>query len=238
MEAFVEVVDDVPVISFRNRITVSKVPLDVVTEGLVRLMHNIGRIPSGLGTRARCLVVLDEGAAEILPTVDGASRKCFEPVESLGTHHDREVGDHDVVVAARSSNGDGVGAQPRLGVRLTIVLLNADWLEGGGPLNGLKPVGEGGEAIEVVAGFVVARWSPGRVVASAAAVLVVGVRDAMFLVVPATSLALGGVAFTMMVVDAWAQILLVELEAKVVLVDLLFVIARSCQVVTRLGAES
>ena len=69
---------------------------------------------------------------------------------------------------------------------------------------------------------------PGRVVASAAAVLVVGVRDAIFLVVPVTSLALGGVTFVMMVVDAWAQILMVELEAKVVLVDLLFVVAGSC----------
>jgi hypothetical protein len=116
VEAFVEVVDDVPIISFRNGITVSKLPLDVVAEGLVRLLHNTGQIPSGLGTQARCLVVLDEGAAEILPTVDGASGKCLEPVESLGTLHDREVGGHDVVVAVGSSNGDGVGAQPRLGI--------------------------------------------------------------------------------------------------------------------------
>ena len=66
----------------------------------------------------------------------------------------------------------------------------------------------------------------------------VGVRDTVFLVVPATSLALGGVAFAMTVVDAWAQILLVELEAKVVLVDLLFVVAGSSRVMTRLGAIS
>ena len=116
MEAFVEVVDDVPVISFRNGITVSKIPLDVVAEGLVRLLHDTGQIPSSSGTRARCLIVLDEGVAEILLAVDGAGGERFEPVESLGTHHDREVGGHDVFVAARSSDGDGVGAQPRLGV--------------------------------------------------------------------------------------------------------------------------
>ena len=58
----------------------------------------------------------------------------------------------------------------------------------------------------------------------------------MFLVVPATSLVLGGVAFVMTVVDAWAQILLVELEVGVVLIDLLFVIVGTCRVVTRLGA--
>ena len=111
-----EVVDDVPVISFHNGITVSKVPLDVVAEGLVRLLFDAGQIPSGFGTRAGCLVVLDEGVAEILPAVDGAGGERFEPVESLGTHHDRKVGGHDVVVAARSSDGDGVGEQPCLGV--------------------------------------------------------------------------------------------------------------------------
>ena len=56
-------------------------------------------------------------------------------------------------------------------------------------------------------------------------VLVVGIGDAMFLVVLATSLAFGGVTFAMTVVDARAQILLVELEAKVILVDLLFIVA-------------
>jgi len=69
-----------------------------------------------------------------------------------------------------------------------------------------------------------------------AAVLVVGVGDAVFLIVPATSLALGGVAFAMTIVDAWAQILLVELEAEVILVDLLSIVAGSCRVMTRLGA--
>jgi hypothetical protein len=110
VEAFIEVVDDVPIISFRNGITVSKIPFDVVTEGLVRLLHDTSQIPSGFGTRARCLVVLDEGVAEILSAVDGAGGKRFEPVERLGTHLDREVGGHDVIVAARSSDSDGLGA--------------------------------------------------------------------------------------------------------------------------------
>ena len=88
METFIEVVDNVPVTSFRNGITIRKIPLDVVTEGLVRLLFDSGQIPSGFGTRAGCLVVLDKGVAEILPAVDGASRERFEPVESLGTHQD------------------------------------------------------------------------------------------------------------------------------------------------------
>src|SRR6185436_11894544 len=99
---------------------------------------------------------LDEGAAEILPTVDGASGKFFEPVESLGTHHDREVGSHDVVVAAGSSDGDGVGGQPRLGIRLAVVLLDPCRLEGGGPLDGPEPARESEEAIEIIAGVVIA----------------------------------------------------------------------------------
>ena len=74
------------------------------------------------------------------------------------------------------------------------------------------------------------------VVAPAAAVLVVGVGDAVFLVVLATSLALGGVALAVTVVDAWAQVLLVELEAEVVLVDLSIVAVGPCRVVARLGA--
>jgi len=170
-----------------------------------------------------------------LPAVDGAGRERLQPVESLAAHHDREVGGRDVVVAVRRSDGDGVGAQPRLGVRLTVVLLDAGWLEGGGPLDGPKLVGEGREAVKVVAGFVVARWPSGRVVASAAAVLVVSVGDAVFLIVPVTSLALSGVAFMMTIVDAWAQILLVELEAEVILVDLLSIVAGSCRVMTRWG---
>ena len=40
MEVFVEVVDDIPVINFRNGITVSEVPLDVVVEGLVGLLDD------------------------------------------------------------------------------------------------------------------------------------------------------------------------------------------------------
>ena len=150
-----EVVDNIPVVNLCNGITVSEVPLHVVAEGFVGLLDDAGQIPSGFGTRAGCLVVLDEGVAEILPDVNGASGERFEPVESLGTHYDREVGGHDVVVAVRRSDSDGVGAQPRLGVRLTVVLLDPSWFEGGGPLDGPKPAGEGGEAVEVVAGFVV-----------------------------------------------------------------------------------
>ena len=136
MEAFVEVVDNVLVISFHNGITVSKIPLDVVVEGLVRLLFDAGQIPSGFGTRAGCLVVLDEGVAKILLAVDGADRERFEPVEGMATHHDREVGSHDVVVAASSSDGDGVGVQPCLGIRLAVALLDPSRLEGGGPLDG------------------------------------------------------------------------------------------------------
>ena len=65
----------------------------------------------------------------------------------------------------------------------------------------------------------------------------VGVGDAVVLVVLAMSLVLGGVALAVTVVDALTQVLLVELEAEVVLVDLLFIVAMgSCRVVTRLGA--
>ena len=65
-----EVVDNVPIISLRNGVIVSKVPLDVVTEGLIRLLDDACQIPSGFGTRVGCLVVLDEGGAKILPAVD------------------------------------------------------------------------------------------------------------------------------------------------------------------------
>ena len=43
---------------------------------------------------------------------------------------------HDVVVAIGSSDGNGVGAQPCIGVGLTIELFDADRLEGRGPLDG------------------------------------------------------------------------------------------------------
>ena len=105
-----EVVDNIPVINLHNSITVSKVPLDVVAQGLGGKLGDTGQIPSGFGTRVGCLVILDEGGADVLPAVDRASRKGFQPVESLAAHHDREVRRHDVVVAVGSSNGDGVGA--------------------------------------------------------------------------------------------------------------------------------
>ena len=124
--AFMEMVDDVPVINLHNGITVSELPLDVVTEGLVGLLDDTAQIPFGFGTQARCLVVLDEDPAEVLPAVDGAGWEHLEPVESLVAHHDQEVGRHDVVVAVCSSNGEGVDAQPHLGVRHAVVLLDAD----------------------------------------------------------------------------------------------------------------
>ena len=65
-----EVVDNIPVISLRNGITVSKVPFDVVTQGLGGVLRDAAQIPSGFGTRVGCLVVLDEGGAKILPAVD------------------------------------------------------------------------------------------------------------------------------------------------------------------------
>jgi hypothetical protein len=102
MEALVEVVDNVPVINFHNGITVSEGHLDVVAEGLVGLLDDAAQIPSGFGTRTGCLVVLDKGTAEVLPAVDGAGREHLEPVEGVTTHHDQEVGGHDVVVTVRT----------------------------------------------------------------------------------------------------------------------------------------
>ena len=215
MEAFVEVVDDVPVISFHNSITVSKVPLDVVTEGHAQLLFDAGQIPSGFGTRVGCLVILDEGGADVLPAIDRAGRKGFQPVESPAAHHDREVRRHDVVVAIGSSNSDGGGAQPRLGVGLAIEFLDADRLEGRWPLDGSQPVGEGGEAIEVVR----------RVLVVAArlmiAVVAVGTGCAMFFVVAATSFPLGDVPLTMAVGGAGSKITAVEVGTEIRLVDLL-----------------
>ena len=44
-----EVVDNIPVINLRNGITVSEVPLDVLTEGLIQLLFDAGQVPSGFG---------------------------------------------------------------------------------------------------------------------------------------------------------------------------------------------
>ena len=96
------------------------------------------------------MVVLDEDGAEVLPAIDQAGRKRLELVLCLPAHHHREVCRHDVVVAVRCSDGDGVGVQPCLGVRLAIELFDADQLEGREPLDGLQPVGEGREAVQVV----------------------------------------------------------------------------------------
>ena len=48
-----ELVDNVPVINLRNCITVSLVPLNVVAEGLIRLLDDAAQIPSGFGTLDR-----------------------------------------------------------------------------------------------------------------------------------------------------------------------------------------
>ena len=146
----------------------------------------------------------------------------------MTTHHDREVGGHDVVVAARSSYGKVVGAQPRLGVRLAVVLLDPGRIEGGTPLDGSEPTGKGGEAVEVVA----AAGSLWTSVAPAAAGLVVGVGVAVFLVILATSLVLGGIALAVAIVDVLTQVLLVELVMKDALVDLSVIAVGSCPVVT------
>ena len=103
-------------------------------------------------------------------------------------------------------------------------------------MNGPELAREGREAVEVIAGLVVAAGSSWVVVAPAAAVLVVSVGGAVFLVVLATSLELGGVALAVMVVDALTQDLLVEPEMEVVLVDLSVVDMGSCRVVARLSA--
>ena len=111
----------------------------------------------------------------------------------MAAHHHREVRSHDVVVAVRSPNGDGVGMQPRLGVGFTIELLDADRLEGRGPLDGSQPVGEGGEAIEVVR----------RVLVVAARLMIaVGAGYAVLLVVVAALLPLGSIPLAMKVVNA------------------------------------
>ena len=55
---------------------------------------------------------------------------------------------------------------------------------------------------------------------------------AVFLVVLAASLLLGGVALVVTVVDALTQVLLVELEAEIALVDLSVFAVGSCQVMT------
>ena len=113
--------DHVPVINLCNGVTVSEVPLDVVAEGLVGLLGHAGQIPSSFETRADYLVVLDEGGAEVLPAIDGAGWKSLQPV---------------VVVAVSCMYRDGVGAQPRLGVGLTVEPLETNGLEGRGPLDG------------------------------------------------------------------------------------------------------
>jgi len=151
------------------------------------------------------MVVLDEGIAEIPPGVDGAGKQRLEPIESLAAHHPRGVGRHDVVVTVCSSDDDGIGAQPRLGVQLTIEHVDADRLEGSGPLDGLESVGECGEAVEIIARLEyddVGCRSSWRVVAPLTNVLIVGIGCAILLVILTTPLSLGGVTFAVSVIDA------------------------------------
>ena len=71
---------------------------------------------------------------------------------------------------------------------------------------------------------------------SAAPVATVDIGVAVFFVILAMSLALGGIALAVAIVDPLTQILLVELVVKVALVDLSVVAVWSCRVVARLGA--
>ena len=122
----------------------------------------------------------------------------------MAAHHHREVHRHDVVVAVRSPNGDGVGTQPHLWFGFAIELLDADRLEGCGPRDGSQPIAEGGEAVQVVRQVVVV------VAGSMITVVVVGARCTMFLVIAATSFPLGVVSFMMTVVDAGLKIVTSE----------------------------
>ena len=139
---------------------------------------------------------MDEGGAEVLPAVDRAGRKGFEPVLCLAAHQHRKVRRHDVVVAVRGPNGDGVGAQPRLGIRLAIEFFDTDRLEGRGPLDGSQPVGKGREAVEVIRRVVVIAAR------STIAIAMVGARCIMLLVVAAATLLLGSIPLAVPVVDA------------------------------------
>ena len=114
----------------------------------------------------------------------------------MSAHHYRGVCRHDVIIAVCSSDSDGVGAQPRLGVGFSIEFLDADRLEGRGPLDGSQPIGEGRGAIEVV----------GQVVVVPAGLMITVVAVAagytVLLILVAASLLLGSIPLAMPVVDA------------------------------------
>ena len=133
----------------------------------------------------------------------------------MAAHHHWEVCRHDVVVAVRCSDGDGVGAQPCLGVGLAIKLFDANRHEGRGPLDGSQPIGEGREAVQVVRQVVV------FVAGSTIVVVAVGARCTFFLVIVATSFPLDVVPFTMTVVDARSKVIATEAITEIWLVDLL-----------------
>ena len=86
--------------------------------------------------------------------------------------------------------------QPRLGVRLAIELFDADRLEGCGPLHGSQPVGEGGEAVEVIS------WTVVVLARLMVTVVMVGAGYAILLVLAAVSLPHGSIPLAMPVVDA------------------------------------
>ena len=95
-------------------------------------------------------------------------------------------------------------------------------------------LGEGGEAVEVVARFQVDEIRcllSGWVAASATAVLAISVGCPVFFIIPAVPLPLSRIASAVSVVDAGMQISLVKVGPKVVLIDVLSRLAMSCRVV-------
>ena len=143
-----------------------------------------------------------------------------QPFQCQRTHHG-EVGCHDAIIAVGCAYGDGVGAQPCLGVELAIELFDADRLEGRGPLDGSQPVGEGREAVQVVRQVVVV------VAGSAIAVVADAVGCIMLVVIAGTSFPLIVVPLAMTVVDAGSKISAGETVAKVGLVDLFITAMRT-----------
>ena len=79
-------------------------------------------------------------------------------------------------------------------------------------MDGSQPIGEGGEAVEVIRRVVVI---------AARSTIAVGAGYAILLVVEVTSLPLGIVPLAMTVVDVGLKIAVVEAGAKIRLVDLL-----------------
>ena len=100
-----------------------------------------------------------------------------------------------------------------------------DRLEGRGPLDGSQPVGEGGEAVEVVCRVVVVAAR------LAIAVVAIGAGCTMLFIVAATLLPLGIVPLATAVVDAWSKVTTVEAGTGIRQVDLLLVAMRAYRAV-------